>query len=108
MLQALDELTEKSKQLTRQLSKKDEVIKELSCIQGKESKKRDDVLVRSLNSEITELKEANRKLKMDNDRKDELIKNSKAKLEVKSKENEDVNLRISKDYEKAAKDKEAL
>lgn len=45
---------------------------------------------------------------MDNDRKDEIIKNSKAKLEVKSKENEDVNMRISKDCEKATKDKEVL
>lgn len=73
-------MTEKNKQLTRQVSKKDEVIKELSFIQGKESKKKDDVLIKSLNNEITDLKEANRKLKMDNDRKDEVIKNSKAKL----------------------------
>lgn len=66
------------------------------------------MLIRSLNNEITELKEANRRLKMDSDRKDELIKNSRAKLEVKSKENEDTNMKISKDYERAAKDKEVL
>lgn len=66
------------------------------------------MLIRSLSSEITELKEANRRLKMDSDRKDELIKNSRAKLEVKSKENEDTNMKISKDYERAAKDKEVL
>ena len=66
------------------------------------------MLIRSLNNEITELKEANRRLKMDSDRKDELIKNSRAKLEVKSKENEDTNMKISKDCERAAKDKEVL
>lgn len=69
-MESFEDLTEKNKQLIRQLAKKDEVIKQLGCIQEKQVKKKQDVLIRSLNSEIVQLKESVRKLKMDSDRKD--------------------------------------